>query len=186
MRKVVGLDISLQKTAVCVLDHDGELVWEGKVDSEPGPLIDKLQLWRDQIDVVGLEACPLSEWLHRHLVAAGLNAVCVETRHAQRFLSTRPVKTDRNDARGIAEMMRVGHYRPVHVKSAEARLIRTTLQARRQIVATLLQIQGSIRGLLECTASRLVRYIATASTSACESCWRRCLFSTSPLILCCG
>ena len=118
------------------------------MDSEPGPLIDKLQLWRDQIDVVGLEACPLSEWLHRHLVAAGLNAVCVETRHAQRFLSTRQVKTDRNDARGIAEMMRVGHYRPVHVKSAEAQLIRTTLQARRQIVATLLQIQGSIRGLL--------------------------------------
>ena len=118
------------------------------MDSEPGPLIDKLLLWRDQIDVVGLEACPLSEWLHRHLVAAGFQAVCVETRHAQRFLSTRPVKTDRNDARGIAEMMRVGHYRPVHVKSAEAQLIRTTLQARRQIVATLLQIQGSIRGLL--------------------------------------
>ena len=137
-----------RKTAVCVLDHDGQLVWQGKVDSEPGPLIDKLQLWRDQIDVVGLEACPLSEWLHRHLVAAGFKAVCVETRHAQRFLSTRPVKTDRNDARGIAEMMRIGHYRPVHVKSAEAQLIRTTLQARRQIVATLLQIQGSIRGLL--------------------------------------
>jgi transposase len=57
---------------------------------------------------VGLEACPLSEWLRRHLVAAGFKAVCVETRHAQRFLSTRPVKTDKNDARGIAEMMRVG------------------------------------------------------------------------------
>jgi transposase len=148
MRKVVGLDISLQKTAVCVLDQDGQIVWQGKVDSEPGPLIEKLQLWHDQIDVVGLEACPLSEWLHRHLVAAGFKAICVETRHAQRFLSTRPVKTDKNDARGIAEMMRVGHYRPVHVKSAEAQLIRTTLQARRQIVATLLQIQGSIRGLL--------------------------------------
>jgi transposase len=148
MRKVVGLDISLQKTAACVLDYDGQVVWQGKVDSEPGPLIDKLQLWRDQIDVVGLEACPLSEWLYRHLVAAGFKAICVETRHAQRFLSTRPVKTDRNDARGIAEMMRVGHYRAVHVKSIEAQLIRTTLQARRQIVATLLQIQGTIRGLL--------------------------------------
>ena len=147
-RKVVGLDISLQKTAVCVLDRDGQLVWQGRVDSEPGPLIDKLQLWRDQIDLVGLEACPLSEWLHRHLVVAGFNAVCVETRHAQRFLSTLPVKTDKNDARGIAEMIRVGHYRPVPVKSAEAQLIRTTLQERRQIVATLLQIQGSIRGLL--------------------------------------
>ena len=59
MRKVVGLDISLQKTAVCVLDHDGQIVWQGKVDSEPGPLIEKLRLWHDQIDVVGLEACPL-------------------------------------------------------------------------------------------------------------------------------
>ncbi len=95
MRKVVGLGISLQKTAVCVLDHDGQLVWQGKVDREPGPLIEKLRLWRDQIDVVRLDACPLSEWLHRHLVAAGFKAICVETRHAQRFLSTRPVKTER-------------------------------------------------------------------------------------------
>jgi transposase len=148
MCKAVGLDISLQKIAVCVLDLHGQLVWQGKVDSEPGPLIEKLRPWRDEIDVVGLEACPLSEWLHRHLVAAGFKAVCVETRHAQRFLSTRPVKTDRNDARGIAEMMRIGHYRPVHVKSAKAQVVRTVLQARRQVVATLLQIQGSIRGLL--------------------------------------
>jgi transposase len=75
-------------------------------------------------------------------------AVCVETRHAQRFPSTRPVKTDRKDARGIAEMLRIGYYRPVQVKSVEAQLIRTSLPARRQIVATLLQVQGTIRGLL--------------------------------------
>lgn len=149
MRKVVGLDISLQKTAVCVLDRDGQLVWQGKVDSEPGPLIEKLKLWQDEIDLVGLEACPLSEWLHSNLVEAGFKAVCVEVRHAQRFLSTRPVKTDRNDARGLAEMMRVGHYRAVHVKSPEAQMVRTVLQARRQVVASLLQIQGSIRGLLK-------------------------------------
>ncbi len=149
MRKVVGLDISLQKTAVCVLDRDGQLVWQGKIDSEPGPLIEKLKLWQDEIDLVGLEACPLSEWLHSNLVEAGFKAVCVEVRHAQRFLSTRPVKTDRNDARGLAEMMRVGHYRAVHVKSPKAQMVRTVLQARRQVVATLLQIQGSIRGLLK-------------------------------------
>jgi transposase len=63
-----------------VLDQDGQVVWQGKVDSEPGPLIEKLRLWHDQIDLVGLEACPLSEWLHRHLVAAGFKAICVETR----------------------------------------------------------------------------------------------------------
>lgn len=149
MSKVVGLDISLQKTAICVLERSGELVWQGKVDSDPGSLIERLRPWQREIDLVGLEACPLSEWLHRELVAAGFEAVCIETRHAQRFLSTRPVKTDRNDARGIAEMMRIGHYRPVHVKSPDAQLTRTILQARRQIVASLLQVQGTIRGLLK-------------------------------------
>ena len=74
--------------------------------------------------------------------------VCVETRHAQRFLSTRPVKTDRNDARGIAEMMRLGHYRPVHVKSPAAQSMRTRLVARMQLVSAQLQIENSIRGLL--------------------------------------
>jgi transposase len=75
--------------------------------------------------------------------------VCIETRHAQRFLSSRPVKTDKNDARGIAEMMRLGHYRPVHVKSPAAKSMRTTLVARMQLVASQLQIEGTIRGLLK-------------------------------------
>jgi transposase len=74
--------------------------------------------------------------------------VCIETRHAQRFLSSRPVKTDRNDARGIAEMMRLWHYRPVHVKSPAAQSMRTTLVARMQLVSAQLQIENTIRGLL--------------------------------------
>jgi transposase len=86
--------------------------------------------------------------LYGHLTDAGFNAVCVETNHAQRFLSTRPVKTDKNDARGLAEMMRIGHYRAVHVKTFEAQMVRTVLQARRQLVTALLQLQGTIRGLL--------------------------------------
>jgi transposase len=79
---------------------------------------------------------------------ASIPVVCIETRHAQRFLSTRPVKTDRNDARGIAEMMRLGHYRPVHVKSRGAQSMRTTLVARTQLVSGQLQIENTIRGLL--------------------------------------
>ena len=75
--------------------------------------------------------------------------VCIEVRHAQRFLSSRPVKTDRNDARGIAEMMRLGHYRPVHVKSLAAQAMRTTLAVRMQLVASQLQIENTIRGLLK-------------------------------------
>src|SRR5467141_2436374 len=117
MRVFIGLDVSLAKTAVCVVDHDGGVQWQGKVPSEPGPLIKRLAEWHGMIELAGIEACPLSESLHRGLREAGIPVVCVETRHAQRFLSSRTVKTDKNDARGIAEMMRLGHYRPLHVKS---------------------------------------------------------------------
>jgi transposase len=144
----IGLDVSLSKTAVCVVDRDGEVLWQGKVTSEPGRLIARLAEWSGKIDLAGIEACPLSEWLHRGLREAGIPVVCVETRHAQRFLSTRPVKTDRNDARGLAEMMRLGHYRPVHVKSPAAQSMRTTLVARMQLVSGQLQIENTIRGLL--------------------------------------
>ena len=145
----VGLDVSLAKTAVCVVDHDGVVLWQGKVPSEPGPLVTRLAEWSGTIDLAGIEACPLSEWLHRGLCEAGIPMVCIEVRHAQRFLSSRPVKTDRNDARGIAEMMRLGHYRPVHVKSLAAQAMRTTLTVRMQLVASQLRIEGTIRGLLK-------------------------------------
>jgi transposase len=144
----IGLDVSLSKTAVCVVDRDGAALWQGKVPSEPGPLIAHLAEWSGKIDLAGIEACPLSEWLHRGLREAGIPVVCIETRHAQRFLSSRPVKTDRNDARGLAEMMLLGHYRPVHVKSPAAQSMRTTLVARMQLVSGQLQIENTIRRLL--------------------------------------
>jgi transposase len=108
-----------------------------------------LRVFRNGIALAGIEACPLSEWLHRGLCEAGIPVVCIEVRHAQRFLSSRPVKTDRNDARGIADMMRLGHYRPVHVKSPAAQAMRTTLAVRMQLVAAQLQIENTIRGLLK-------------------------------------
>lgn len=111
MALYVGLDISLRMTSICVVDADGSSVWEGKAESEPVPLVKVLSLWRDKIALVGIEACPLSEWLYGALVESGFQVVCIETRHAQHFLSSRRNKTDRTDAHGIAEMMRLGHYR---------------------------------------------------------------------------
>ena len=108
----------------------------------------RLAEWSGIIELVGIEACPLSEWFHRGLRKEGIPVVCIGTRQAQRFLSSRPVKTDKNDARGIAEIMHLGHYRPVRVKSPAAQSMRTTLTARMQLVASQLQIEGTIRGLL--------------------------------------
>ena len=142
----IGLDASLAKTAVCVVDRDSLVLWQGNVPSKPEPLVKRLAEWSGVINLAGIEACPLSEWLHRGLREAGIPVVCVETRHAKRFLSSRPVKTDKNDARGIAEMMRLGHYRRV---SPAAQTMRTTLAARMQLVASQLQIEGTIRWLLK-------------------------------------
>jgi transposase len=149
MALYVGLDVSLKFTSICIVEANGSSVWEGKAESEPTLLIKALTRWRESIMLVGIEACPLSEWLYGALIECGFQTVCIETRHAQRFLSSRPNKTDRSDARGIADMMRLGHYRPVHVKSKASQLLRTTLIARRKFVDHMLAIEDSIRGLLK-------------------------------------
>src|SRR5437899_3203976 len=149
MALFVGLDVSLNTTSICIVEANGKLVWEGKALSEPVPLLKALAPWRKKIKLIGIEACPLSEWLYGALVESKLEAVCIETRHTQRFLSSRPNKTDRSDARGIADMMRLGHFKSVHVKSRSSLLVRTTLIARKKFVDHMLSIELTIRGLLK-------------------------------------
>jgi transposase len=149
MAMFVGLDVSLKMTSICVVEANGATVWEGKADSEPASIVKAIARWRSAITLVGIEACPLSEWLYGGLIECGYQAVCIETRHAQRFLSSRPNKTDRSDARGIADMMRLGHFRPVHVKSKPSQLLRTALIARQKFVEHMLSIETTVRGLLK-------------------------------------
>jgi len=149
MALFVGLDVSLHTISICIVDGNGKLIWEGKIASEPVPLMKALAPYRRKIRLVGLEACPLSEWLYGALVECRYETVCIEVRHAHRFLSSRPNKTDRNDARGIADMMRLGHFKPVHVKSRSSQLMRTMLAARKTFVDHMLAIEQAIRGYLK-------------------------------------
>jgi transposase len=121
MEHYVGIDVSLKLASVCVVDTTGRLVREAKVPSEPEALIAFLAGLGLAVTRVGLEAGPLSQWRHAGLVAAGHEAVLLETRHVKAALSAMTVKTDRRDARGIAQQLRMGWYRPVHRKSAPAR-----------------------------------------------------------------
>lgn len=105
MKMFVGLVVSLKKTASCFIDEAGATVAHGSTLSEPAALATKLGRWSADIALVGIDACPLSEWFYMGLSDAGLVICCLETRHAQGFLSTRPNKTDRNDAGGIAAMI---------------------------------------------------------------------------------
>jgi transposase len=117
----VGSDVSVRYTSICIVDQVGKIVREARVASEPDAIIPILSAQPISCCRVGLEAGPLSQWLFNALAAAGFPAICVETRHMKAALAAQVNKTDRNDARGIAQMMRVGLYRPVHVRRRSAR-----------------------------------------------------------------
>ena len=118
MAYFVGLDVSVKETSVCVVDDTGKVVWEQKVPTEPAAIIALLSSLGATFGRIGIEAGPLSQWLVNALTAVELPVSCVETRHMKALLTAQQInKTDRNDARGIAQMMRVGLFKPVHVKT---------------------------------------------------------------------
>jgi transposase len=143
-----GIDVSLERSSVCVVDGTGRIVREAKVASEPEALVDFFRRLGLPLTRVGLEAGPLSQWLHAGLTGAGLEAVLLETRQVKAALSAMVVKTDRKDARGIAQLLRMGWYRPVHRKSPPAQEVRALLVGRKLLQAKLLDVELSIRGLL--------------------------------------
>jgi transposase len=118
MKYYAGLDVSVKETSVCVLDQTGQVCREVKVPSHPEDLARALADPDRPLERVGLEAGPLSQWLFSGLAERGVPVVCIETRHTKAFLKAQINKSDRNDARGIAQMMRVNLFRPVHVKTS--------------------------------------------------------------------
>ena len=126
-----GLDVSVKETSICIVDDTGRIVKEVKVASEPEALLKVLGNPAYRFKRIGLEAGPLSQWLFSALAEAELPVICVETRHMQAVLKAQINKTDRNDARGIAQMIRVGLYRPVHVKTLRSQKLRMLLTHRK-------------------------------------------------------
>src|ERR1700758_4181940 len=110
MNYYVGIDVSLEVSSLCVVDANGKIVREGKVASEPDALIAWLKGLKLELTRIGLEAGPLSQWLFAAMRQAGLAVELLETRHVRTALETMPVKSDRNDARGIAQLMRLGWF----------------------------------------------------------------------------
>jgi transposase len=130
------------------VDETGSICREVKVPSHPEDLARVLQdpTWR--LARIGLEAGPLSQWLFSGLAQAGLPVICIETRHTKAFLKAQVNKTDRNDARGIAQMMRVNLFRPVHVKTLTSQHRRALLTARKLLQEKAIAIENDIRSLL--------------------------------------
>ena len=148
MNYYVGIDVSLEASSLCVVDGDGKIIREDKVASEPEALITWLRALNLNLARIGLEAGPLSQWLYAALRQAGFSVELLETRHLHNAIKTMPIKSDRNDARSIAQLLRLGWFRPVHCKSMEAQERRAILTARKLLQSKLQDIEFSVRGIL--------------------------------------
>ena len=147
MTYYAGIDVSLEYSSVCVVDGAGKIIREQRIASQPEALIAWFRGLGFGLERIGLEAGPMSQWLYAAMRAAGLAVELLETRHVRDAFKAMPVKSDRNDARGIAQLMRLGWFRPVHCKSMAAQEMRALLTARKLVQSKLLDVQMSLRGL---------------------------------------
>ena len=148
MEHFAGLDVSVKETSICIVDDTGRIVREVKVASEPEALLQVLKNNAYQLKRIGLEAGPLSQWLYSAFAEANLPVICVETRHMRAVLKAQINKTDRNDARGIAQMMRAGLYCPVHVKTLRSQKLRMLLTHRKLLQSKAIAVENDLRGTL--------------------------------------
>ena len=148
MEHHAAIDVLLESASICVVDAGGRIMREPKVASESEVLIG----WFGGLGIaaarIGLEAGPLSQWLYAGMRAVGLPVELLETRHVRDAFKAMPVKTDRKDARGIAQLMRLGRFRPVHCKSLPAQEVRALLTARKLLQSKNHDVEMSLRGVL--------------------------------------
>jgi transposase len=149
VEQYVGLDVSLEQTAICVVDSSGKTLWQGKCASTPEAIAAAIRARAPEMTRVGLESGPLSTWHWHELRRLGLPVVCLDARHAKAALSVQLNKSDRNDARGLAQIVRTGWYREVAVKGWDSQLVRSLLTSRAQLVRMRVDLANQICGVLK-------------------------------------
>jgi transposase len=149
MKYYAGLDISNIETSICIVDENNNIVKEAKALSDPESIHRYLKKTGLQFEEIGLEAGALSHWLVTGLKKQGLNIICIDSRYMAAILSVNVNKTDRNDARAIANAIRCNNYKEVHIKSVESIKTNCLLTARKALVRHKMHLSGTIRGILK-------------------------------------
>ncbi|MGV7122404.1 IS110 family transposase [Sphingopyxis sp. 550A] len=149
MKQYVGLDVSQKETSICIVDEAGRPLYQGRVKSDPGVLAAVVAKKAPNAERVGLETGAMSSWLWHELKRTGLPVVCIDARHAHAALSVRMNKSDENDARRLAELVRVGWYREVAVKSEESQAARSILVCRSRLVRIRRDLENQMRSMLK-------------------------------------
>ena len=144
-----GLDVSLKETAICIVDDGGKIILERAVPTDPQVIGKFLRKYGPGLERFGLESGATSAWLWREFRGMGLPVICLDSRHAHRVLSMKRNKNDRNDARGLADLVRMGWYREARVRSIDAQFVRSMLLSRQQLLQSRRAIENQIRGALK-------------------------------------
>ena len=148
MNHYAGLDVSLEETTICVVDETGKVISATKLPTCPDAIASWLGKKAAGLVRVGMESGPLAVWLWNELHQKGLPIVCMDARHANAALKVRPNKTDRNDAEGLAQIVRTGWFKQVRIKSRCSYELRSLLAAREVLVRIRVKLENEIRGLL--------------------------------------
>jgi transposase len=149
MEQYVGLDVSLEQTSICVIDGSGKVLWQGKCASTPEAIAEKLRMRAPHAVRIGLETGPLSTWHWHALHDLGFPVICLDARQAKAALSLQLNKTDRNDAAGLAQIVRTGWYREVTVKELDSHATRVLILSRAKLVGIRVDLGNQIRGVLK-------------------------------------
>jgi len=149
MDQFVGLDVSQEVTHICVINSKGGMVWQGQCASTPDGIAETIRTRAPSAARIGMESGALSTWHWHALKAMALPVVCVDARHAKAALSMQVNKTDKNDARGIAQIIRMGWYKEVGIKSMNSHEVRSMLGVRAQLVGMRTDVTNQLRGLLK-------------------------------------
>lgn len=149
MPHYVGLDVSQKTTSICVVDEQGRRLWRGVCTTDPDAIATRVLRHAGRHAKVGIETGSMTPWLVHGLRSAGLDVECLDARRVKAALQMRLNKTDENDAEGLAQVMRTGWYRPVHVKSLDTHRARSLLGARAQLVGMTTRLSNMIRGVLK-------------------------------------
>lgn len=162
MKHYVGLDVSNKETSVCIVNEKGNIVKEAKISTDPNVIHRYLSKTKFDFDIIGLETGSLSHWLITVLKSLGWPVICIDSRFMAAILSTNINKTDRNDARAIANAMRCNNYKEVYIKSLQARRVSCLLAVRAALVKQKNQIRNVIRGLLKTFGVKLAKGATTS------------------------
>jgi transposase len=154
MEYFAGIDISLRSCALCIVDGKGIVLLERELPCEVSDIAACLGAFPNPIERVGFEAGTMSH-LFYGLKAEGFDVVCMEARQVNAALSAMRNKTDKNDARRIAQVLRTGWFSPVHIKSREAHGVRVLLSTRKALLKKTMDLANEVRGLLKIFGIRL-------------------------------